>query len=190
MTGDYVPPPGEWSRARPAEAGMSAARLAEAVEFALAHESDWPYSLFLPDGRFIGNAYVDDQPPHDQPIGIVRPRGPAAGMVLRHGRIVAQWGDVARPDTTFSVAKSYLGLLCGIAVDRGLIRSVDDPVWQSMPPEDDGVYASAPERSIFALGGGSHLIWVDQEHELVTVARWIERDHCDGLIARVLASLA
>lgn len=138
MSTPYFPGPGSWERAQAAAAGMRADALAEAVAFAVAHESDWPRSLYLPDGRFIGNAYVEDQPPHDRPLGIVRPRGPAAGLVVRRGRIVASWGDIDRPDTTFSAAKSYLALLCGVAVDRGLIRSIDDPVARSMPPEDDG----------------------------------------------------
>ncbi len=143
MSAPYVPAAGQWEHADPAAAGLRPEALAEAVAFAVAHEGDWPRSLFLPDGRFIGNAFVDDQPPHDRPIGIVRPRGPAAGLVLRQGRIVATWGDIDRPDTTFSAAKSYLALLCGVAVDQGLIRSIDDPVAASMPPQDDGFAAEA-----------------------------------------------
>jgi CubicO group peptidase (beta-lactamase class C family) len=147
MSAPYCPPRGAWERIEPAAAGMRAEALAEAVAFAVANECDWPRSLYLDDGRFIGNAYVEDQPPHDRPLGIVRPRGPAAGLVVRHGRIVVSWGDIDRPDTTFSAAKSYLALVCGLAVDCGLIRSIDEPVAASMPPEDDG-FASAHNRSI------------------------------------------
>ncbi len=124
----YVPPCGRWEAAAPAAVGMSADALGAAVEFAQAHDSTWPYSLFLEDGRYIGTAYVGDQPPHDQPIGIVRPRGGPAGLVVRGGRTVAQWGDIARADTTYSAAKSYIALMAGIAFDDGLIRSLDDRV--------------------------------------------------------------
>ena len=48
---------------------------------------------------------------------------------------------------------------------------------------------SAPELSIFVLGGGQHAIWVDAVHDLVMVVRWMQREQFDGLIARVLASL-
>lgn len=124
----YFPAQGEWARVAPAEAGMSAEALAAAAAFAQQHDSQWPYSLYLPDGRYIGNAYVGDKPPHDQPIGIVRPRGGPAGVVVRGGRMVAQWGDITRPDTTYSAAKSYVALMAGIAFDDGLIRSLDDRV--------------------------------------------------------------
>ena len=66
--------------------------------------------------------------PWSEVVGPVVPRGGPAGMILRGGRIVAEWGDTARPDMTFSVAKSYLSLLAGIAVGDGLIRELDEPV--------------------------------------------------------------
>ena len=91
----YVPARGDWARIAPADAGMSAAGLAGAAVFAQEHDSSWPESLYLPDGRYIGTAYVGDKPPHDKPIGIVRPRGGPAGVVLRGGRMVARWGAIA-----------------------------------------------------------------------------------------------
>ena len=124
----YFPPHGDWARVAPADAGMSAEALTAAAEFAQQHDSQWPYSLFLPDGRYIGNAYVGDKPPHDRPIGIVRPRGGPAGIVVRGGCVVAHWGDATRSDTTYSAAKSYVALMAGIAFDDGLIRSLDDRV--------------------------------------------------------------
>jgi CubicO group peptidase (beta-lactamase class C family) len=137
----------EWIRRKPEDAGMSRQLLTEAVDFAVANESDWPRSLFLADGRYVGNAYVEDQPPHDKPIGVVRPRGGANGLILRHGQVVAEWGDTDRAETTFSVAKSYLGLLAGVAVDEGRIRSIDDPVAQYMPLDDEG-FSSDQNKSI------------------------------------------
>jgi len=134
MSGHF-PPKGAWARVAPEQAGMSAAALADAAAFAQRHDSQWPYSLFLPDGRYIGNAYVDDKPPHDRPIGIVRPRGGPAGLVLRGGRIVLEWGDTTRADTTYSAAKSYIALLAGIAFDDGLIRSLDDRI-SDLPMDD------------------------------------------------------
>ncbi|MDB5859586.1 MAG: serine hydrolase [Ramlibacter sp.] len=144
MSGCF-PPPGEWARVEPAAAGMSAQGLDDAAGFAQAHDSQWPTSLYLPDGRYIGTAYVGDKPPHDQPIGPVRPRGGPAGVVLRGGRMAAQWGDIARPDTTYSAAKSYVALMAGIALDDGLIRSLDDKVADYA--QDDG-FASGHNRAI------------------------------------------
>ena len=58
----------------------------------------------------------------------MRERGGPAGLVLRNGRIVAEWGDTTRPDMSFSIAKSYLAVLAGIAVEDGLIKDVNEPV--------------------------------------------------------------
>src|SRR6185437_9604351 len=96
--GTYFPEPANWACIAPQQAGMDAGRLADAVAFSVAHETDWPRSLHLADGRFLGNAYVEDKPPYDQVLGPVRPRGGVNGMILRHGRIVAEWGDTARAD--------------------------------------------------------------------------------------------
>ncbi|MEO1654953.1 MAG: serine hydrolase, partial [Bacteroidota bacterium] len=50
------------------------------------------------------------------------------GMILKNGYVVAQWGDIRRVDMTFSVTKSYLSTVCGLAMQEGLIRSVEDKV--------------------------------------------------------------
>jgi CubicO group peptidase (beta-lactamase class C family) len=41
---------------------------------------------------------------------------------------VAEWGDIERVDMTFSVTKSYLSTVAGLAIDKGLINNVDDRV--------------------------------------------------------------
>ena len=33
----------------------------------------------------------------------------------------------------------------------------------------------APETSVFALGAGNNIIWVDRERDLVAVLRWIDK---------------
>jgi CubicO group peptidase (beta-lactamase class C family) len=49
-------------------------------------------------------------------------------MIIKDGYIVAQWGDVDRVDMTFSVTKSYLSTIAGLAIDAGLIKRLDDKV--------------------------------------------------------------
>ncbi len=61
-------------------------------------------------------------------LGPMKQRGGPAGIVLKNGYIIAEWGDVSRVDMTFSVTKSYLSTIAGLAVDQGLIKSVDDEV--------------------------------------------------------------
>ncbi|MEM6622193.1 MAG: serine hydrolase [Pseudomonadota bacterium] len=54
----------------------------------------------------------------------------------------------------------------------------------------DGAHMpSAPRTSFFALGVGRNVIWMDLALRLVVVVRWIDRDHCDGFCARVMAAL-
>jgi len=71
----------------------------------------------------------------EQGAGPVRSRGGPNGLIVRHGEIVGEWGDTHQIDLTFSVAKSYLSILAGLAVDRGLIRDVHEPVRRTV---DDG----------------------------------------------------
>lgn len=58
-------------------------------------------------------------------------------MIIQNDSIVYEryWGDFSadRMATVFSVSKSITSLLCGIAVDDGYIRSIDDPVTQYLP---------------------------------------------------------
>jgi CubicO group peptidase (beta-lactamase class C family) len=129
MSAGYVPgPSGPWERVAPAEAGFDPAGLAAATRFATEHESPWPRSLFYPDGRYVGNVEWNETGPWSEVVGPVRARGGPAGLILKDGRIAAEWGDSARPDLTFSIAKSYLAVIAGLAFDDGLIGDVDEPV--------------------------------------------------------------
>lgn len=101
---------------------------AEAIAFHRAHETAWPASMYLPDGRYVGVTSIGDRPEHAAVIGPVRPRGGPNGLVLRGGRVVAEWGDTVRPDMTFSVSKSYLAMLAGLAIADGLVADLDGPV--------------------------------------------------------------
>lgn len=126
----YVPKPdgGAWDRADASAAGFDADRLAQTVAFAEAHDSHFPRGFYYPDGRYVGIVEWNEKGSWSEVSGPVRERGGPAGLILKGGRIVAEWGDTARADMTFSVAKSYLAVLAGLAVDQGLIASVDDPV--------------------------------------------------------------
>ena len=48
---------------------------------------------------------------------------------------------------------------------------------------------SAPADSFFARGAGSNHVWIDPEHDLVVVARWLKEGGIDDLCGLVLASL-
>jgi CubicO group peptidase (beta-lactamase class C family) len=99
------------------------ARLQGAIDFAVAHETAW--------SRDVGNLWgihAADPPPWNRLLGPVAPRGPVSGAILQRGDLLASWGEPKRPDLTFSVAKTYLALLAGVAFDRGMLPDVDEPV--------------------------------------------------------------
>ncbi len=73
-----------------------------------------------------------DNPPHNRLLGPVFARGPAAGLVVVNGDVQCQWGDIHRADMTFSVTKSYLAMIAGIAVDVGLISDIDQSVCECL----------------------------------------------------------
>jgi len=126
---EYVPGPHPgWERRDPAELGFDPVALRQAVEFSIASESTAPRDLALNHEMTFGRE------PRGEAIGPFSDRGPQTGLVIRSGYVVAEWGDPARVDQTFSVAKSFLSTTIGIAHDEGLIRSVDDLVRDYMPP--------------------------------------------------------
>lgn len=138
----YEPTSDDWQSREPAALGMAAEGLADAIAYHRAHESRWRPDFLTASGRYIG---VADEPEGSEVLGPVRPRGGPSGLVLRGGLIVAEWGDTGRVDMTFSVAKSYLAVLAGLAVARGLIRDLDGPVRADV---DDGGFDSPQNRSI------------------------------------------
>jgi CubicO group peptidase (beta-lactamase class C family) len=46
-----------------------------------------------------------------------------------------------------------------------------------------------PSSAVSAMGAGSNIIWIDPDHDLVVVARWIDKTAVDGFLSRVLAAL-
>jgi len=129
----YYPPRGAWATRPPPAVRMDSIELAAAVAYALAHETPFLRDLHEQIRRNVANE------PFPDVLGPIRDRGGPAGVVVRSGYIAAQWGDVERVDMTFSVAKSYLGALVGLALDRGLIRDPDEAVAATVI---DGAYAS------------------------------------------------
>src|SRR5713226_9293249 len=109
----YFPARRHWQTKPPAELGMKAEGLAAAIDYHRAHESTWRRDFLTESGRYIGVA--DEPAAAGDVLGPVRPRREPNGLILRGGYIVAEWGDTRRADMTFSVAKSYLAMLAGLA---------------------------------------------------------------------------
>ena len=131
----YYPAPGDrWERRRPEDLGMDSALLDQAVAYAKTQGSTIPadFSTQVETfGRVLGP--------------LPKTRGETNGIIIRHGYIVAEWGDTNQVDPTYSAAKSFLSALAGLAIDRGLIKSVHDPMKQYAT---DGGYDSAHNAKI------------------------------------------
>ena len=101
-------------------------RWADAIAYATAHETNWTRDpIAQPEQWGVHHA---DPPPYNRLRGLVHSRGGVSGVVWQDGREVAAWGDPDRADQTFSVAKTYLGMLAGVAHGQGLLPDVDEPV--------------------------------------------------------------
>lgn len=116
----YFPPAGAWERRSPEQAGFDAAKLKEAVDFAIANEAKAPRS------QELGQAQTFGREPFGEAIGLFKDRGDATGLIISGGRIVAEWGSPDRVDMSHSVTKSFLSSVVGLAFDRKLIRSLQD----------------------------------------------------------------
>ena len=140
MTYFPEPDPASWATAIPAEVGVDAEAVAAAVRHAAERETPWSRDLSV-----MVTSDFQEIPPWNETLGPVRPRGEPNGLVLRGGRIVAEWGDTHQADMTFSVAKSYLSILAGLAWDRGLIRDPYEEVRRTVedggfdPPHNDTI---------------------------------------------------
>ena len=91
----------------------------EAAAFAQLHEIPWPRDPAAEPGRW--GVHHDDPPPFNRLRGPVHPRGGVSGVIRVRGEEKAAWGEPDRADQTYSVAKTYLALLAGIAHARGLL---------------------------------------------------------------------
>ncbi len=113
----YFPPAGSWARKRPTEVGMDAAKLEAAVQFAQAHETNWPRDFSMQErifGALLGP--------------IPKSRAGTNGLIIRHGYVVAEFGDTNDVAPTYSAAKSMLSTVVGVAVRDGFITNLDEPV--------------------------------------------------------------
>ncbi|MDT0643298.1 serine hydrolase [Zunongwangia sp. F363] len=115
----YFPPRGDWEKK---EASTYNLNFSEAVKFAENNE----YS----ESRDLRQAILKgfQSEPYHEILGPTKRRGGPAGIILKDGYIVAEWGDTERVDMTFSVTKSFLSTTALLALQQNLITDVNDKV--------------------------------------------------------------
>jgi CubicO group peptidase (beta-lactamase class C family) len=102
-------------------------------------------------------------------------------LFLREGRwegkriISPEWIAAARTPTGANAGYGYMNwFLNGSTIRRGAPR-------RPLP--------SAPETSVTFQGAGANIVYIDWEHDLVAVFRWIRNGQLDAIIQRVLAAI-
>lgn len=115
----YFPEAGTWAEKPASEYNID---VSKAIEFAQNNE----YSESKDLRQAILKGFQNE--PYHELLGPTKQRGGPAGMILKNGFIIAQWGDTKRVDMTFSVTKSFLATTAMLALDSGLIANVEEPV--------------------------------------------------------------
>ncbi len=125
----YFPGYGSWEERAPNTMGVDDSKIKEAIRFAIDTESDAAKNLKL---AHYQSAFGRE--PFGYPVGPMKERAEATGLIIYKGYIIGKWGDPESVDLTFSVAKSMLSTTVGLAVEKGLIKSEKDKVFQYVGP--------------------------------------------------------
>lgn len=111
-----------WQEKQAKDFKIDSEGLKEAVDFAESNEYSGSRDLRIAILKGF------EREPYHQILGPTKKRGGPAGMILKNGYVVAKWGDTKRVDMTFSVTKSFLSTMAGLAEDQGLISDTQDKV--------------------------------------------------------------
>jgi len=112
----------DWEERLPKDFRMDPDELKEAISFAETNEYSGSRDLRIAILKGF------EREPFHEILGPTKKRGGPAGIILKNGYIIGQWGDTKRVDMTFSVTKSFLSTMAGLAEDKGLIAHTDDKV--------------------------------------------------------------
>src|SRR5260221_1935296 len=93
----YFPSAQNWEQRTPAESGLDAGRIQEAIAIAKAAETKNPGNMQTSHYQTFGKE------PFGEGIGPFVERGDPTGIIVYKGYIVAAWGEPLRCDMTHSV---------------------------------------------------------------------------------------
>ena len=124
----YFPSQSNWETKSPITFNLDTNKINQAVAFAKENETKLPKNLWLSQAMQYGKE------PFSDPIGPMADRGPTAGLIVYKGFIIASWGNTNSVESVNSVTKSMVSTVVGLAVDKGLIKNIQDPVYSYIPP--------------------------------------------------------
>lgn len=115
-------PTEKWETRSPSEFGYNEKKINLAIDFVIKNQNQGNKDLRVE----ILKGFSSE--PYHSILGPTKKRGETNGLIVKDGYIIASWGDTKRVDMTFSVTKSYLSAVAGIAYDNKLIDSEEDYV--------------------------------------------------------------
>ena len=77
-------------------------------------------------------------------------------------------------------------------IDRALTPTAAQPTYGFMNfflNTQKKLLPNGPENAFMFIGNGANVIYIDQEHDLVAVVRWIDNKAMDGFVKRLLAAV-
>ena len=128
----------DWEQRTPESLGFSNEKIKKAIQFAIDNENS--VSRNLKDAIISAFGYE----PGFEIKGPTKPRKGPNGLIIKNGYIIGKWGDVSRVDMTFSVTKSYLSTVAGLAYQKGLL-SLDEKLKDYIK---DGKFSSEHNKKI------------------------------------------
>ena len=128
----------DWEEREPESLGFSNEKIRGAIQFAIDNENSV--------NRNLKNAIISafGYEPGFEIKGPTKPRKGPNGLIIKDGYIIGKWGDVSRVDMTFSVTKSYLSTVAGLAYQKGLFN-LDDKMNTYI---NDGKFSSKHNKEI------------------------------------------
>ncbi|MCF6223545.1 MAG: beta-lactamase family protein [Flavobacteriaceae bacterium] len=119
----YFPERNEmWKKKSPSDFNIDNKKLLSAIYFAESNEYNGSRDLRIAILKGF------EKEPFHKILGPTKKRGGPAGMILKNGYLIMSWGDAKRVDMTFSVTKSFLSTIAGLAYDNQLIKDENDLV--------------------------------------------------------------
>jgi CubicO group peptidase (beta-lactamase class C family) len=119
----YFPTKGNWETKSPEFFKYDSRKINKAIDFVIKNQNNGNKDLRVEILKGFSS----------EPYHTIKKRGESNVLIIKDGFIIASWGDTKRVDMTFSVTKSYLSAITGVAIDKNLIKSekdiVSDYIW-------------------------------------------------------------